>query len=108
MHQTFRLGKILFSPAAILVLVTGVWMVLIEDAYEFEQAFVVIGFIAVAVGAFLGTRVYGPTGSDIADLHESGDSTRADERHRRIATLGLGEIALLLFTVWVMVSRLGL
>jgi hypothetical protein len=108
MRQTVRLGRILLSPAAILVLISGVWMVVREDVYEFEQAFVVIGFIAVATGAFLGMRVYGPMGRDIADLHESGESAQAGEKHRRIATLGLAEIALLLFTVWAMVSRWGL
>ena len=50
MRQTVRLGRVLFSPAAVLVLISGVWMVARERVYEYEQAFVVIGFVAVALG----------------------------------------------------------
>lgn len=108
MRQTARLGRVLFSPAAVLVLITGIWMVTRERVYEFEQAFVVIGFIAVALGAFLGIRIYGPAEEEIAQLHESGQAAKANERQLRLLTISAAEVAFLLFTVWAMVSRLGL
>ena len=108
MRETVRLGRILFSPAAVVVLVTGVWMVIRESIYEFEQAFVVIGFIAVALGAFLGMRVYGPGNGEVADLHEAGEATRAGERLSRLMLISAAEIGFLLFTIWAMVGRLGL
>ena len=107
MRQTVRLGKILFSPAAIVVLITGVWMVLRESVYEFEQAFVVIGIVAVVLGAVLGVRVYGPGGEEIADLHESGETSQVGIKQRRLLIIGAAEIIFLLFTVWAMVTRLG-
>lgn len=108
MRQTVRLGRVLFSPAAVLVLISGVWMVARERVYEYEQAFVVIGFVAIALGAFLGIRIYGPGGEELAGLHESGETDRAAQRQQRLLTIGAAEIAFLLFTVWAMINRIGL
>lgn len=105
MRQTVRLGKVLFSPAAIVVLLSGVWMVLRETVYEFEQAFVVIGIVAVVLGAFLGMRVYGPYGEELAGRYETGEIAGAE--HRRLFAIAGAEMVFLLFTVWAMVTRLG-
>lgn len=107
MRQTVRLGKVLFTPAAIVVLITGVWMVLRESVYEFEQAFVIVGIAAVVLGAILGARVYGPGGEEIADLHESGETSQIATRQRRLLAIATAEVVFLLFTVWAMVTRLG-
>lgn len=107
MRQTVRLGRVLFSPAAVIVLITGIWMVIRESIYDFEQAFVVIGFIAVVLGAFLGIRVYGPGGTQVAELHEAGDSAAAGQKLSRLLTIAAAEIGFLLFTIWAMVGRLG-
>ena len=108
MRQTVRLGTSVFMPAALLLLVTGVWMVLRDELYEFEQAFVAIGIAMVVVGAVLGSRVFGPEGRKAAELHEAGDEAAAAEPHRRIAMFAVVDVALLLFTIWAMVERLGL
>ena len=108
MRQTVRLGRVLFSPAAVLVLISGIWMVARESVYEYEQAFVVIGFVAVVLGAFLGMRVYGPRGKEIAALHETGEAELAAQKQQRLLTIAAAEIAFLLFTVWAMINRLGL
>ena len=68
----------------------------------------VIGFIAVALGAFLGIRVYGPAEEEIASLHESGEAAAATQKQRRLLTIAAAEVGFLLFTVWAMVNRLGL
>ena len=108
MRQVVRLGKILFSPAAVVVLVTGVAMVIDDAFYEFEQAFVVIGFIAVIAGAVLGMRVYGPRGTEIAALHEAGKPDEAARKLSGMLGIATAEIAFLLFTIWAMVTRLGI
>jgi uncharacterized membrane protein len=107
MRQVVRLGRVVFTPAAIIVLVTGVAMVLDSVLYEFEQAFVVIGFLAVALGAFLGMRVYGPGGTEVAELHDSGRAADATPKLTRMLTVGTAEVGFLLFTIWAMVTRLG-
>ena len=107
MRQVVRLGRVLFSPAAVIVLVTGILMVLDSVLYEFEQAFIVIGFIAVVIGGVLGTRVYGPGGTEIAELHDSGETEEATEKLTRILSIATAEVGFLLFTIWAMVNRLG-
>ncbi len=76
MRQTVRMGTRLYSPAAVLILVTGIWMVLRESLYEFEQAFVTVGIFVVIVGVVLGMRVFGPGGRDVAALHDAATRPR--------------------------------
>ena len=49
MKSIAMMGRVLYTPAAIIILVTGFWMVLDSDVYDFEQAFVVIGIVAVVI-----------------------------------------------------------
>ncbi len=108
MRQTTRLSVVLYMPASIILLITGIWLVVRDSVYEFEQAFVAIGFLTVIVGAVLGMRIFGPGGEKAASLHEAGDTVAADALHKRLATFGIFDTALLLFTIWAMVERLGL
>ena len=108
MRQTVRLGTAIFTPAAVVLLITGFWMVIRESVYEFEQTFVAIGIVMVIIGAFFGMRIFGPGGREVADLHEAGDKAKANAAHQRLAMYGAIDIVLLVFTIWAMVTRLGL
>lgn len=108
MRQTVRMGTAIYTPAAVVLLITGFWMVIRESIYEFEQAFVAIGIVMVILGAVFGARVFGPGGRKVADLHEAGEIAKAGEAHQRLAMFGAIDSALLLFTIWAMVTRLGL
>jgi hypothetical protein len=57
-----RMGLVVFNPAGILVLLSGVVLV-IDGPWEFENAFVVIGSAVVVIGAVLGARVFTPPGT---------------------------------------------
>jgi uncharacterized membrane protein len=108
MRQTVRLGTTVSTPAAVVLLITGFWMVLRDSLYEFEQTFVVIGTLMVILGAVLGMRIFGPGGREAADLHEAGETAAADKVHQRLARFGAIDTLLLVFTIWAMVTRLGL
>ena len=102
------MGNRLYAPATVIILITGIWMVLRNDFYEFEQAFVTIGFIAVFIGIFLGIRVFGPKGKALADLYESGgDEGVIAAAHSRLFGLGVFDTLVVIFTIWAMVDRLG-
>lgn len=47
-------GKVVYSPAAVVLLATGVALVLDSSFYEFSNAFVSIGFLAIIAGAVIG------------------------------------------------------
>lgn len=108
MRQTARLGVVLYTPAAVALLITGFWMVIRESAYEFEQTFVALGIITVIIGMVLGMRVFGPGGREVADLHDAGEEAEAATAHKRLTVYGLLDTLLVVFTVWAMVKRLGL
>jgi uncharacterized membrane protein len=102
-----RLGQILYTPAAVVVLLTGVLLVTTNEAYGFGSTFVSIGFLAVIVGAGLGMAVYGPRSRDASAALEAGDTGGATAAIGRIRQAGLLELALLAITVAAMVWKWG-
>jgi hypothetical protein len=103
---TSVLVRRLYIPAAILILVTGVLLVLENEAYEFGTTFVTIGMAMIVVGAVLGMVVFGPGGEAAAVAVESGDVSRIRSAVARIAGWGIVDTLLLLVTITVMVLRL--
>jgi uncharacterized membrane protein len=107
MRQTARMGRVLYTPAAIVALITGVWLVIDSRLYEFEHVFVAIGFLMVIVGGVLGMRVFGPGGRQAASLHEAGDEEGAVAVNVRLRNWVLVDSALLALTIYVMVAKVG-
>ena len=104
---TSSLAKRLYVPAAILILITGVLMVLDSEAYGFGSLFVTIGFGMIVVGALLGQFVFGPGGDAAADAVESGDGVAIRSTVARLTRFGIIDTLLLLFTITAMVLRLS-
>lgn len=103
-----RLGQILYTPAAVVVLITGVLLVTGNEAYGFGSTFVSIGFLTVIVGAGLGMAVYGPRSRAASEALESGDSGGAAAAIARIRQVGLLELGLLAITIASMVWKWGI
>lgn len=97
----------LYVPAAILIIVTGVLMVLDSEAYDFGTPFVTIGFGMIVIGGLLGRFVFGPGGEAAADAVESGDGPEVRAAVGRLTRYGILDTLLLLFTITAMVLRLG-
>lgn len=101
------LGKSVYPAAAVLLLVTGAWLV-VESGYEWESAFVAIGFLAIAIGAGLGIAVIGPLSERAVRIHETGqdmaDLPRVNSRRYMWATL---DTVVLFVTVAAMVGKWG-
>lgn len=102
---TVTMGTLLYTPAAILLLLTGIWMVL-DGPYTFGDTFVEIGIAVVIVGALLGMLVFGPQGRRAAEAVEAGDQT-AGSLQRRLTAFGVLDTLLILLAITVMVLRLG-
>jgi len=100
-------GNSIYLPSALLLLVTGVWMVLINDAYGFGNLFVTIGFVMVVIGAVFGARIFGPLSEQAADLREQGNSAEAQPLYVRLRTAGMIDGLLLTVTIAAMVGRWG-
>jgi uncharacterized membrane protein len=99
-------GRI-FMFAGISTLVWGVLMVLDAPFLEFEQAWIAIGFLGVAVGAGLGAAFFAPQARKAKAQLEAGDSASA-ATIKRIVMVSQAELVLLLIVVWAMVAKPGL
>jgi uncharacterized membrane protein len=107
MRSVVRMGTRLYTPAAILVLLTGVGLVLDSDLYDFEHAFVVIGVAMVITGGVLGARVFGPRAEEAAAAFEAGDGATGVAVVNRSMRIAVLDSALLVVTVASMVGRWG-
>ena len=96
-----------YMPAAILLLATGIWMVLLTEAYGFGTTFVTIGFAMIIIGTLLGILVFERGSIRAADALDAGDQTAATAARGRLAGFGILDTVLLLFTITAMVLRLG-
>jgi uncharacterized membrane protein len=96
-----------FAASGILTLIAGVWMVLREEFWGFDQAWISIGFIGILLGAILGPAFYAPQAKALIAESEAGDPA-AEARGRRIGQVSTLEVLVLLVVVWAMVFKPGL
>lgn len=106
MRRTVVFGTRLYTPAALVSLITGVLLV-IDGPYEFSAGFVSIGFAMVIVGAAFGMLVFGPRGRAVADAIERGDEAETQKIAASLARFGILDTVLLVTTVAVMVAKWG-
>lgn len=100
-----KLGNRLYIPAALVILVTGVFLVLENDAYGFGARFVTVGFAMIVVGAVLGIVVFEPGSERAAEAIESADPGRIRAAVSRLAAFGALDTLLILVTITAMVTR---
>ncbi|MEZ5239280.1 MAG: hypothetical protein R2716_10150 [Microthrixaceae bacterium] len=98
-------GRVLFSAAGIITLVTGVWMVINNDAIEFSDAFVSIGFLVVIVGTILGMAVYAPACKQLVTAIDSGDQAAEAAASRKLMASNSVNAVLLLVAFVAMIAR---
>jgi len=103
---TSMLSRRLYMPAAILILITGILLVLENEVYSFGSVFVTIGFAMIIIGAVLGVVVFDPGGKAAAEAVESEEPSAIRAAVARVARWGLVDTLLLLFTITAMVLRL--
>lgn len=108
LRRTVAFGTRIYTPAAVVLLVTGVLMVIDSAVYEFSTTFVTIGFTMVAIGAALGILVFGPRGEAAAAAIESGDGAEAKRLTGTLAGFGALDTVLLVVTIVAMTSKWGL
>jgi len=106
MRSTVTMGTRLYSPAAVVALITGFFVALDRD-YSFGSFFISLGFLTVVVGAVVGFRVLGPVGDERAAAYEEGDQTRIDALGTKLRMWGAIDMALLTITIASMVMTWG-
>jgi hypothetical protein len=107
-RATEKLSGRFYIPVGVTVLLSGILLVLNSEIYSFGSAFVAIGFLAIIVGAVLGSVVFGPKSRAIADAIDSGDTTLARTTRESTGRFGILDTLVLLFTIYAMVAKLGI
>lgn len=103
-----NVGRVLFSIAGVLILITGVWMVLDHDVeFGFDQAFVSVGFLVVIVGILLGVFVYAPACRASAAAIDAGDAAAEAKANSRLMATNIANAVLLVVAVVAMVGNWG-
>ena len=94
------------SIAGLSTAVWGILLVVDVEFFDFEQAWIVLGFTGVLVGALLGAMFFGPKTRKLIGQLESGDDS-AEETIKRIVLVSALELVVLVVVVWAMVVKPG-
>lgn len=97
----------IYGTASGLILLTGIYLVLSNDAFSFGSAFVGIGIAMVIIGGALAGLVFNRKTRQAIGLFESGDTARAMPVYKSIGSWAILDTALLALTVLAMVSKWG-
>jgi uncharacterized membrane protein len=101
------MGRLLFNVAGIVVLITGIWLVIVSDAWSFSDAFVSIGFLVVIVGALLGIFGFVRLARRGVAAHESANAVEIASVYARLRAFGTIDLVLLVVAVSAMVGKWG-
>lgn len=109
LHGEF-MGRAIYTPAAILALASGVWMVARIDFFDWADTWIAIGFAGIAWGAATGIGFFGPQLKALAaDVDAHGPEGQATQsRMSRITTFSWIDLAVLAVVVWAMVTKPGI
>jgi hypothetical protein len=100
-------GRVIYTPAAIVILATGIGMVLNSSLYEFSSTFVSIGFLAVILTAALGMTVFAKGGKQAAAAFSSGDDDGGRAAAMGTMRWGILDSLVLLVALFAMVYKWG-
>lgn len=97
----------LYGSASVVILLTGVYLVISNDAFSFGSAFVGIGIAVVIIGGALAGLVFNRKTRQAIGFFESGETAKALPVYKSIGTWGMLDTALVAFAVLAMVSKWG-
>lgn len=98
----------IYGTASGLILLTGIYMVVTNDAFSFGSTFVGIGIAVVIIGGALAGLVFNRKTRQAIGLFESGDTAKAVPVYKSIGSWAVLDTALIAFAVLAMVSKWGL
>lgn len=101
-------GTRVFTPASVIVLAAGIWMVAISG-WNFTDLWIIFGLIGIALSATVGATFLGPESGRIGRLIEAKGpaDTEVTDRLNRIFLVSRIELVVLLLIVINMVVKPG-
>lgn len=98
-----------FDPAAVVTLIAGIWMVLIDSALSFGDVWITIGFTGIILTLGIGHGMITPTVKKLGAVmaSEGPGSPAAEPLQKRIGMLSMLDVLILAVTIWAMVTKPG-
>ena len=103
---TLLWGRILYMPAAVLVLVTGTWLVL-DGAWEFSDVFVSVGFTVIIIATILGIVVTAKIGERATAAFGAGDDAAGNAEINKLMSWAILDTVLIVIAIIAMVGKWG-
>jgi hypothetical protein len=99
-----------FTPAALLLLGLGIWMVILEPAWTFGQFWILAAIAMFAYSFLVGAIYLGPQSAKLKRTYErdGAESVEASDILKRLFLASRIELALLILIVFDMVLKPGL
>jgi uncharacterized membrane protein len=104
------MGKVLFMPASVAVLVFGIALVAYSPAWNFGQTWVLIGFGGIVATIITGAGFLGPESERLGKLAAEGHTPAepdVERRIRKIVRISRIDLVVLIVVVAVMVFKPG-
>lgn len=105
--MTLLWGRILYMPAAILVLVTGTWLVIDSGWAEFSHAFVSVGFMVIIIATILGIVVIAKIGRRATEAFAAGDDATGNGEINKLIPWAVLDTVLVVIAIIAMVGKWG-
>lgn len=107
-RETEWVGKRVFTPASILVLLLGIWLVH-DGSWGFGHFWIIAGFVAFVVSFVVGAGFLGPEAGRLGrEIEAQGaDSPAVKSRIARIVNIARIDLAVLIFIIFLMVTKIG-
>jgi len=103
--QAEWIGMRVLTPAAVLIVIAGVFMVL--DQWDFEQLWIIIGIAGFLYSFINGATLLGPLSGKTAKLIEErgAEDAQVQTNIRRLFLYGRIELVILIVVVWAMTMK---
>ncbi|CAN5829154.1 hypothetical protein BH23ACT4_BH23ACT4_05200 [soil metagenome] len=103
------MGTRLFVPASLAVLILGAVLVWQSEAWTLGQTWIWLALVAYGISILIGTAFLGPESGKLGRILEERGTldTQYQSRLKRILMVSRLELLMLVFVVFLMVSRLG-
>ena len=101
-------GMRIFLPSSIVVLLVGLWLVH-DGGWGFGSFWIIAALVAFVLSVVTGAGFLGPESGRLAKEIEAqgADAPAVKSRIRRILTISRVELAVLIFIVFLMVTKIG-
>ena len=104
---TLLWGRILYMPAAILVLITGTSLVVDSEGAEFSDAFVSVGFMVIIIATILGIVVVAKIGRRATNAFAADDNETGNAEINKLILWAALDTLLVVVAVFAMVGKWG-